>query len=114
MDAPVRDEDGSASYGDFMTGGGASAEDTVGDDQLRGVFLEQINQFKEQLEARDLQILEQRVLAEEPRTLADLGEEFGVTRERVRQLEARIVARLRERMKSELIDFEYYAPDRGE
>ena len=114
MDAPVRDEDGSATYGDFMAGGGASAEDTVGDEQLRGVFLEQIEHFKEQLEPRDLQILEQRVLADEPRTLADLGEEFGVTRERVRQLEARLVARLRERMKSELVDFEYYAPDRGE
>jgi RNA polymerase sigma-32 factor len=111
-DAPVREDDGSATYGDFLTGDAASAEERVGEDELRAVFLEQIAAFKEQLEPRDLQILEERVLAEEPRTLADMGEEFGVTRERVRQLEARLVSRLRDYMKAHLVDFEYYAPDR--
>ena len=53
------------------------------------------------------------MLAEEPRTLADMGEEFGVTRERVRQLEVRLIGRLREHMKSKLVDFEYYSPDRN-
>jgi RNA polymerase sigma-32 factor len=114
MDAPVHDEDGSATYGDFMTGDDTSAEQSLGDRELRRVFLEQIDSFKHELEARDLQILEQRVLAEEPRTLADLGEEFGVTRERVRQLEKRLVGRLRDHMRAELVDFEYYAPDRTE
>lgn len=113
MDAPVHDEGGSATYGDFMSGGEAGAEEHVGENELREVFLEQIAAFKEQLEPRDLQILEERVLAEEPRTLADMGEEFGVTRERVRQLEARLIDRLREHMKSKLVDFEYYSPDRN-
>ncbi|MEZ4216391.1 MAG: RNA polymerase factor sigma-32 [Myxococcota bacterium] len=111
MDAPIGDEDGSATYGDFMSAGGPSAERQVGDDELRGVFAEQIAEFKKTLAARDLQILEERVLAEEPRTLADLGEEYGITRERVRQLEARLVKRLRDHMKQALVDFEYYAPD---
>jgi len=114
MDAPLRDEDGSATFGDFMRSGGESAEDAVGESELRNMFLEQIAAFKEHLEERDLQILEERVLAEEPRTLADMGEEFGVTRERVRQLEARIVARLRDHMRAELVDFEYYSPDSSE
>jgi RNA polymerase sigma-32 factor len=114
MDAPVHDEDGAATYGDFMTGDGQSAEETVGSNELRNVFLEQIEAFKEQLEARDLQILEERILAETPRTLAEMGEEFGVTRERVRQLEARLIARLRDHMKAQLVDFEYYAPDQSE
>lgn len=113
MDAPVRDEGGSATYGDFMSGGEAGAEEQIGDSELRSVFLEQIKAFKRQLEPRDLQILEERVLAEEPRTLANMGEEFGITRERVRQLEVRLISRLREHMKSKLVDFEYYAPDRN-
>jgi RNA polymerase sigma-32 factor len=114
IDAPVRSEDGSATYGDFMSADSASAEERIGESELRSVFLEQIEEFKHQLEPRDRQILEERVLAEEPRTLADMGDEFGVTRERVRQLEARIVGRLREHMKSQLVDFEYYAPERSE
>ena len=43
-------------------------------------------------------------LAEDPLTLQRLGEEFGVSRERVRQLEARLAGRLREYLKSELGD----------
>ena len=114
MDAPVRDEDGAATYGDFMSADATSAEDQLGTSELRNVFLDQIESFKQSLEDRDLQILEERVLAEDPRTLAEMGDEFGVTRERVRQLEARLVKRLREHMKNELVDFEYYAPDQSE
>ena len=42
--------------------------------------------------------------------VAALGPQMRSTRERVRQLEARVVARLREFMKENLVDFEYYAP----
>ena len=37
-----------------------------------------------------------------------LGEEFEVSRERVRQLEAKLVKRLRTYMEENLVDFEYY------
>jgi RNA polymerase sigma-32 factor len=50
-----------------------------------------------------------RILAEEPLSLQELGTEFGVSRERVRQLEARIVAQLRDHLKQNMVDFEYYA-----
>ena len=44
--------------------------------------------------------------------LQELADEFGVSRERVRQLEARIVDRLRDYFKENLVDFEYYASPR--
>lgn len=110
FDAPVRRDEPGATFGDMMAGGGASAETRVGDAELRQVFHEKIEAFRAQLDERETQILDERVLAEEPRTLADLGEEFSVSRERVRQLEARIVDRLREFMRENLVDFEYYAP----
>jgi RNA polymerase sigma-32 factor len=114
MDAPLRREEGGTTFGDMLSGGGASAEEQVGSRELHGVFEKTVGHFVETLDARDRQILEQRVLAEEPRTLADLGEEFGVSRERVRQLEARLVERLRAFMKAHLVDFEYYAPEKSE
>jgi RNA polymerase sigma-32 factor len=69
-----------------------------------------VKEFAAGLGPRDRQIVEQRILAEELRTLQELGDELGVTRERVRQLEARVVKQLREFLKQNLVDFEYYAP----
>ncbi len=113
MDAPIRRDEEGATYGDFFAAGGASVEEQVGARELQRVFHKHIEKFGEDLEARDKQILEERVLAEEPRTLADMGREFGVSRERVRQLEARLVQRLRDYMKDRVVDFEYYGPGRG-
>ncbi len=112
MEAPVGDEEGGASFGDFLPAAGESAEENVGDEQLREVFREKLRAFAEELDERDRRIVEERVLAEEPKTLQEMGDEFGVSRERVRQLEARIVERLRAYLKDNLVDFEYYAdPD---
>jgi RNA polymerase sigma-32 factor len=111
MEAPARrDEEGGATFGDFVSGGGPSAEQDVGDSELRRVFMEQVARFGETLDGRERRILEERLIAEEPRTLAGLGEEFGVTRERVRQLEARLLDRLRDYLRDHLVDFEVYSP----
>ena len=73
---------------------------------------ENVRLFAKDLNDRDRQILEQRVLAEPPRTLAEMGEEFGVSRERVRQVEAKLLSRLRAFMKEKMVDFDFYAaPD---
>jgi RNA polymerase sigma-32 factor len=114
MEAPARRDDeggGGASFGDLVRAAGASAEQEVGDSELRRVFLAQVSAFAEGLEPRDRKIVEERILAEEPRTLAEIGDELGITRERVRQLEARIIARLREHLRENLVDFEFYATD---
>jgi RNA polymerase sigma-32 factor len=109
LDSPVREDEGNATFGDFLASGGRSAEEHVADEELRRVFLEKVQEFAETLDAREKRIVEERILAEEPKTLQEMGDEFGVTRERVRQLEARVVTRLREYMKKNLVDFEYYA-----
>jgi RNA polymerase sigma-32 factor len=110
MNMPARrDEPGAAEFGDFMRGSEASAEENVADQELRRVFLDKVQEFAKTLDERDRILVDRRILADEPKTLAELGEEFGVSRERVRQLEARIVERLREYLKENLVDFEYYA-----
>jgi RNA polymerase sigma-32 factor len=109
MNMPARRDEPGAEFGDFMRGQEASAEDNVADQELRRVFLENVQEFAKTLDERDRILVDRRILADEPKTLAELGQEFGVSRERVRQLEARIVDRLREYLKENLVDFEYYA-----
>jgi len=111
LDAPVGRDDGGASFGDLLPGGSENVEGQVSDSELRRVFSDKVHAFAQTLtDPRDRQIIEQRILAEEPKTLQELGDEFHVTRERVRQLEARLVSRLRDYLKENLVDFEYYAP----
>ena len=113
LQAPVgRDDESGAVFGDFLTGDEAGADERAADAELRQLFLQKIGEFKETLNERDQTLVDQRILADEPRTLAELGETFEISRERVRQLEARIIKRLREYMQEEMVDFEYYANPR--
>ena len=114
LNAPARRDDAAAEFGDFVPGAGPSAEQIVGDSELSHVFQEKIAEFSAGLGERDRQIVDERIIAEEQKTLQELADEFGISRERVRQLEKRLVDQLREYMKANLVDFEYYAPDGGE
>ncbi len=111
IDAPIRDEEGSASYGDFLASSNPTAEDTVADDDLRAAFLGHVARFQEGLADREQRILEARILSEEPLTLRELGEEMDLTRERIRQLEKKLIDDLREYLRENVVDFEFYAPD---
>jgi RNA polymerase sigma-32 factor len=113
MNAPLRrDDDSGAEYGDMLSAPTESPEQSVADAQLRDVFMEKVREFAADCDEREQRILEERILAEEPKTLAELGEEFSVSRERVRQLEARLMKRLEEHMRENLVDFEFYAAPR--
>ncbi len=112
LNAPARRDEPGAEYGDFIAAGGSSAEETVGNSELRRVFREKVNEFAAELSDRDQQIIDERILAEDQKTLQELADEFGVSRERVRQLEARLVNQLRDYLKENLVDFEYYAPEK--
>ncbi len=66
---------------------------------------EKMKAFAAQLDSdRERAIWSERMVAEEPLALAVLGERFGVSRERVRQIEARMKKRLREYLTRELGD----------
>jgi RNA polymerase sigma-32 factor len=109
LNMPARRDEPGAEFGDFLRGGDSSAEENVADRELKRVFHEKVQEFAKTLDERDRILVDRRILADEPKTLAELGDEFGVSRERVRQLEVRIVERLREYLKENLVDFEYYA-----
>jgi RNA polymerase sigma-32 factor len=78
---------------------------------MRRTLREHIDRFAVDLDPRDQKILRERILAEDPRTLQEIGDELGLTRERIRQLEKKLVDGLRDYMKANLVDFEYWAPE---
>jgi RNA polymerase sigma-32 factor len=113
LDAPARrDEPGSGTFGEGIAGEDARLVDPVADEDMRTAFRAQVERFAVDLDAREQAILRQRILSEEPRTLQEIGDDFGLTRERVRQIEKKLVDNLRDYLKANLVDFDYWAPER--
>jgi RNA polymerase sigma-32 factor len=105
LDAPLGDAEGrSLPRVETMASDDSGADDAVARNELGELLNERLAQFRETLDGKDLIIFDARLVAEDPLTLQRLGEQFGVSRERVRQLEARLAGRLRDFLKSELGD----------
>lgn len=103
LNAPVHaDEAGSATRMDLLPAGGLRVDDVLADAELNELLTNKMNEFGKTLSGKDAQIFHERMLAEEPRTLQQLGDEFGVSRERVRQLEKRLQGKLRDYLASEV------------
>jgi RNA polymerase sigma-32 factor len=96
LDTPIGDADGrQTTRMDLLSAGSAGPDQLTESTQLQEMLREHLEVFKTTLSGKDLLIFEQRMIADEPVTLQELGERFGVSRERVRQLEARLAGKLR-------------------
>jgi len=96
LDTPVGDAEGrQTSRMDLLPATSAGPDQLTESNQLQELLRGHLEVFKTTLAGKDLRIFEQRLVADEPVTLQELGEEFGVSRERVRQLEARLAGKLR-------------------
>ena len=66
---------------------------------------EQLGGFAQTLSDKEDVIFRERLIAEDPLTLQELGDMFGVSRERVRQIEKRLLGRLRRYLEDELPEY---------
>ena len=82
------------------------AESLLAKSQLKSLLKDKLALFRETLSPRETIILEKRLLAETPVTLQEIGEEFGISRERVRQLEERLKKTLLLFLRKEMPDIE--------
>jgi RNA polymerase sigma-32 factor len=94
LDAPLGD-DGASSHVDFLSGSGPSQDDELGAAQEQAVMSTRVTAALARLDDRERYIIEQRVMTDTPMTLKDLGEHFGFSRERARQLEIRAKEKLK-------------------
>ncbi len=107
LDAPVGDAEGRAiSKVDMMPSAGDGPETLMADNELHGLLKEKLAEFRKTLvgKDKDLAIFDQRLVADDPLTLQELGDRFGISRERVRQLEQRLTGRLRDYLSAEMGD----------
>lgn len=107
LDVPVHGDEDGRTRGDVMADENASPEDDVSGGEIQDILQQAFGEFRDTLDERDRAIWDQRLQSEDPVRLEDLGDQFGVSKERVRQLEVRIKRRLKDflqrRLGSEVI-----------
>jgi RNA polymerase sigma-32 factor len=111
LDAPLGygDEDGSdgTTRGALLPSGGISVEEEIASNEIKAAFAEHLQEFKKTLKGRDLQVFEDRIMNDNPLTLQEIGDRYGITRERARQIEAKIMQSLKKFVKDQgIIDID--------
>ncbi len=95
LDAPVSASEGK-SFLEFIADQTSSAEEKLSQRELKETLLEHLDTFVTSLKNdRERAIFEERLLSEIPTTLQEIADRYGITRERVRQLEGNIMKRLK-------------------
>ncbi len=105
LDASVGDEAGSATRMDFLPAVGPGIEEAFAGDEIASLLRDRIAEILPSLSEKEAYILEHRLLTDDPVTLREIGEKYHITRERVRQLEARLLQKLRAHLAREIEDF---------
>jgi RNA polymerase sigma-32 factor len=96
LDAPVGSEENKGqSRVDFLPSMNLRVDELLADEELGQMLHDELQSFGETLQGKERRIFYERLLADDPRTLQELGEDFGVSRERVRQLEKRLQDKLK-------------------
>ncbi|HKO49029.1 MAG TPA: RNA polymerase factor sigma-32 [Polyangiaceae bacterium] len=105
LDATVNEADGrSTTRLELMPSSNATPDQIAEGSEFSELLHTQLNEFRTTLSGKDIEIFDKRVVADEPLTLQELGDQFGVSRERVRQLEARLMGKLRDHLRANFGD----------
>jgi RNA polymerase sigma-32 factor len=94
LDQPVGD-DWKETRGDLISSEKDFFDKKIADNEMQELFNQKLNEFKAFLGTKELEILEERLLADNPLTLQDIGDKYGISKERVRQIENRLKKRIR-------------------
>jgi len=78
----------------------------VASQQMRERLGDMLASIDDKLNEKERMILQDRLLTDEPKTLQTIADEFGISRERVRQIEANLLKKLRRQLEKDLPDIQ--------
>jgi RNA polymerase sigma-32 factor len=101
IDKPVGDEDSGVSLGSLLRkdDGSLALDDKLALDEQIDLLKEAIERVRPDLSEKELIILEERILNDEPLTLQEIGEKYKISREAVRQNEVRLINKIKAELK---------------
>ncbi len=105
LDITVGEDSGGATRMDFLPALGPGIEETLANSEIARMVQDRVQTILPKLSDKEAYILQHRLLSEQPVTLREIGEKYDITRERVRQIEARLLQKLRDHLFKEIRDF---------
>ena len=105
LDAPLgsgNDDEGSRTRLDYLPSDEDRPDRAVAQSEFAELLRGKLEAFSRTLEGREQAIFRERWLTDEPLTLQELGDRYNVSRERARQLEKRMLDRLKKYLEAEL------------
>jgi RNA polymerase sigma-32 factor len=103
VDVPLGNDD-EATLLHFLPDQKQNPEEQFAESQYRDLLRQKMEQFASGLKDKELVIYRERLVNDEPLTLREIGEKYGISRERVRQIEERVKRKLKTYLKNELKD----------
>lgn len=99
IDRPVQEgSDRGPTHADSLADGHEGVDESLAKQQLEAILSDHVGEFTATLNEKERILFQERLMSEEPKTLQEVADKFGITRERARQIEARVVEKLREHM----------------
>lgn len=105
LNAPLSNNEERKQHLDNLSDGAEAADEALGDAEQRQLFSRILKAFAETLEGREKLVFHARLVSEEPMTLQEIGDKYGVTKERARQIEEQIKFKLKTYMQEHYPDF---------
>jgi len=110
LDAPLKDDSDTERI-EFLSEEQESIEDTVAQKEMATLLHTKVAEFRKKMTDRETNIFDQRIFSDSPATLQQIGDQYGISRERVRQIEKNIIKKMREFFKQEIPDFDAYTEE---
>jgi RNA polymerase sigma-32 factor len=105
LDAPVR-EDSKQDYSSFLPSPDMEVDMQLSIKERQELLGEKLDEFRQTLSGKHRDIFDNRILADRPVTLQELGDRYSISRERVRQIQEKILKKAREWLTEKIPDFE--------
>lgn len=107
LDEPLKNDSNTERI-EFINLESDSSEDQMAKKEIEDILHTKVNEFKLTLNERELDIFERRSFSDNPETLQQIGEEYSISRERVRQIENNILKKMKAYFKKDMPDFDMY------
>jgi RNA polymerase sigma-32 factor len=107
LESPVR-EDSDDEQKNFLPDSRPSVEEMVADIEIKERMAEILDKLQDILNEKEKTILGARLLSDEPLTLQDIADQFDISRERVRQIEANLLKKMKKYLEQEIPDIQIF------